>query len=516
MKTFHLNRGDAFSQPYESLYSMMRRCFNANLGIPYSTIMANLRTIFPGRSSILDRIAAIQVSALPAHLSNEYIEHHYSYKWQCPTCAQNLYHTDIFAMPWVVYCPIHQNKITRKCPVCRRAWPSPDELMMRDCSCCGMLSNEQLARVLNNRHKQSYQPISDIYNLISSTPMIVESSFSDQSGGRVDWLEYISISNKYYPCLKLNHDHELAILSKYSRSLYECDVLCKTFLIQETNDINELFLHNSHPRPWYMCEGEISKKHVMAIYRIASNVADWIAKHTSNNHEIHLSTYRYMKIQDLFGAKGLCPYCMAYSIWFYHVQAVLYGIKTVNTVDDYPFCENDDLYDFFSGIEPVIYAPKSLSNNGSYVLKESGSMWFYCRGLELSFIDILRFTLRLRNKLREYWLGNIDYYPISNFNRGSSSRIYSASVIDERLYFYYIDEHPLNKIKAKKIPFIRDECIKYQQFHSQNRRDRGWSKFQSIPGSGLTYDMFLSHHTGFKKFLQQLVPEDIDMKYLMD
>ncbi|MCU7858879.1 MAG: hypothetical protein KZQ86_03400, partial [Candidatus Thiodiazotropha sp. (ex Lucinoma kastoroae)] len=93
--------GKKLAKPFESQYAVFRRCLTANPGIPLSVIEANLRIVVPDIRSTLKRLSALQSSSTQP--SSNYINPD-GYKRQCPECAKILYHTDIFALPWLKMC----------------------------------------------------------------------------------------------------------------------------------------------------------------------------------------------------------------------------------------------------------------------------------------------------------------------------------------------------------------------------------------------------------------------------
>jgi hypothetical protein len=303
------------------------------------------------------------------------------------------------------------------------------------------------------------------------------------------------------------HAFDLAKAIHESLGINEQAILCRSSKLMEVDNIDSRIWRHAHPRPWYVTERDIPGRQINALFEVSKRVVDWINKSAPCNHNIHVSTYRYMDIENFFDAQDICPYCMSYSLWFFHAEANLYGAMTAKSVDNYPFCATDFLVYLLSGIEPYL-TPTWVATNSAkaYIPEQDMSVWFYKRGLEVSFIDIVRFTLRIQSKLRQLWSGHIDYYPVSWYSQWFPDCLYSADINDGHLYFYYEHEHPLDKFKPRVKPSIDYACIKYQRFHEKHRRDRSWSNFSKIPGAGLTVDLFMLHHVGFKQFLQTLLP----------
>ena len=59
------------------------------------------------------------------------------YRKQCLSCAKLGHHSILFDLPWVRNCPIHEEPLSKQCPMCNKSWPSISELSTRSCDLCG-------------------------------------------------------------------------------------------------------------------------------------------------------------------------------------------------------------------------------------------------------------------------------------------------------------------------------------------------------------------------------------------
>jgi hypothetical protein len=75
--------------------------------------------------------------------------------------------SDLFLLPWIKHCPIHQCELTAVCPECKNPWPNITSINSRSCSCCGRLSLKQIQYV-NEIDNTKYRTITEIYKIITS------------------------------------------------------------------------------------------------------------------------------------------------------------------------------------------------------------------------------------------------------------------------------------------------------------------------------------------------------------
>lgn len=170
MKPFHLNLGLAFSQPYESDYAILRRCIVANPGVPYSLIETNLRKIFSknNMSGLIDRLCSLQSTGLKKESRTVFLESvikRRTYERQCPECSRQLYHSDLYILPWMKLCPIHHCNLVTECPECFLPWPNEKEMAKRSCNTCGLLPVKKLGKSISAIKNTDYKPIEEAWDI---------------------------------------------------------------------------------------------------------------------------------------------------------------------------------------------------------------------------------------------------------------------------------------------------------------------------------------------------------------
>ena len=88
MDPFYINVGHWLKYPYESDYSMWRRCLVVNPGVPLYAIQLQLRMMFPDLKSPTQRLQQLQLHP-PSIFDRVILFDDHSY--QCPECARSLY-----------------------------------------------------------------------------------------------------------------------------------------------------------------------------------------------------------------------------------------------------------------------------------------------------------------------------------------------------------------------------------------------------------------------------------------
>ncbi|MCG7875170.1 MAG: hypothetical protein N0C90_02425 [Candidatus Thiodiazotropha endolucinida] len=490
MKTFHLNLGRRFAKPYESTYNVLRRCLIANPGVPLCTIEGLLRFVAPKHGSTIGRILSLQSDIKPYQNEEEWLD---SYKRQCPECAGDLYHTDIFALPWLTQCPIHHCNLVSKCPVCKKPWPNYKDLDKRVCSCCGRLSFDSLdSSIYAEALSDKYEPIKELYNFIEQDS--THSLDYDIYGGEM-WPQEVSVDSTMFPAANLysQPNYSISQLETYHVSLDP--VLHKSSkLVQCDSKV----IHRS-VMPNEECDYYSDLK-LESDYRIITMLLTWIANQTNEEHHVHISSYRNLDLKNIIDGPIFCPYCMAMSLWFFHITAIRYGRHLNDKVDRYSFCDEAG-YHFLSIDVP--YIRKDLYDY--YVLDHNLSTWFYSRGLIVLFIDILKFTTDLYRYQVPY-LRRIrqqhQYTPLTySYDRQSNSdREFYSKIINETYYFFYKSEHLLNHLDLPINNFSQTYCRKYHKYLNHHICTMGRFDF-TLNVKEFCYDIFYELQESFKKYI---------------
>lgn len=84
---------------------------------------------------------------------------------QCLSCAKLGHHSILFDLPWVKICPIHEEPLSKQCPICSKNWPSISKLSTRSCDLCG--ARLSLERLLDEDAFNTEAYIEKIPNLLA-------------------------------------------------------------------------------------------------------------------------------------------------------------------------------------------------------------------------------------------------------------------------------------------------------------------------------------------------------------
>ena len=457
MKYFHVNKGLGYAQPYESDYAILRRCLVANPGIPISALKPNLREHFQ-----------VDVYDYARNIEHDIKEPYYyqgSIHFQCPECAKVLYHTDIYTLPWLLKCPIHHIKLTKVCPTCRHRWPNINELGKRDCPTCGVTPLKTIcSQVLQGIKSMDYQSIEKIYTLIHG------------HGTRTEKIHGVYA-----------YKYQFDLNSNWCRQVHCTDAQFASFRKHEVsgyteNRLDSLHIQHSHVQKKY---SKIIKREILDtgmgnyfpnpdlylrwFYIYMKEIIRWINHHAPQSHTVHLTDYRQLDLYKIIrGKKHLCPYCSAFSLWFYYNITQLHNNKYPGWMRG---CFKFPSFDFmdeshFLGFHDL-GEPNFLSDNGSqFQLQKSFNKWFYHRGLTISFLDILRHLFLLIEKINislskkgcfVYLDHKIPYAGITD------EQLVSCGINDGKFVFLYMINDPLNEYEPPKTTGISRICKTYHK-----------------------------------------------------
>ena len=85
----------------------------------------------------------------------------------CPMCSEIGFHTDLFNMPWITYCPVHLKRLETCCHLCKKPWPS-FSMVSRTSNCrgCGVdISFKRLIELGAFSDKRQFNVISFVNKL---------------------------------------------------------------------------------------------------------------------------------------------------------------------------------------------------------------------------------------------------------------------------------------------------------------------------------------------------------------
>ena len=506
MKEFHLNLGSAFAQPYESAYAMFRRCLIANPGIPLTAIKLQLRRECPYYTRNIERLYNKQLYVAFVDYDKTFNRWR-DYGRQCPKCARLLYHTDLYALPWLSRCPLHHCVLSRTCPVCQQPWPRLQELPTRLCPGCGIFTLAELDKsIITQISHQRYDIIGELYAFIRSDkkPFLSASEKDRLDRYSQTWWKTPTLTSTHYPTYHIHRDPRISAKTFQRVNIEVRDLRYKVARLQRTDPHEHV--------PWYrqylpeVLITPISEQMDQVMpprleynFLVMQRVVTWIARQTGHKHTIHVDNYRFFRINDLIKGPNPCPFCLAFSLWIFHAIAVNYSEKFIVYLNHFPFCYEAENYLFLES-----YKPKIWFDNPAYYVSETFASWFYRRGLEISFLAILQFAFRLLIQLDRLRKDRKDKVYFEDQVQNLSDRLYWAEINDDKLYFYYEHEHPLDRYIPDTISNLDELCHAYHVHHDKYKIDKGHIAIETISNGGLTYDEFYDLHTSIKCLLEDV------------
>ncbi|WP_070988550.1 hypothetical protein [Halofilum ochraceum] len=495
MEPFLVNLGRLFERPYESRYSMLRRCLSANPGIPLSAIEVTLRRVVPDRGSLFERVAALQAAndgdgASPARGRSPR---------QCPACAAALYHSDVYALPWLERCPIHHCAFTECCPVCARPWPPWEKLAARDCPHCGCVPFERLPDVIADL---DCSPIGEIHRFMRET-----GETHDLLGlpGRLPpplidpaWRE-ISLDSPLYGAFQAHRCRAFRADELDALHIRRLPLAHRTTRLSETDPT----LASVMPRASRNAGPSAPPRSVLtADYAVTRAIVAWLSRRAPR-HRPHVTSYRHLRPEHLLDGPDPCPQCMALSLWFFRAAARHYAPFFARQLEAYPF------YEQAQGPEPApIWWPAVRHEDGRVSYPGSGfRAWLIRRQLESQFVVLYRFLNEWCEQLRHYR----ENHDAGAFRRARAQAVppdhwYASAVSGERLTFYYEGEHPLDMCTVPTGPRTGSRCRTFHRHHCGPNAGVITAFDFEIERDGLPYEAFLELHKRFRQFLTTTVP----------
>lgn len=498
MKDFHVNLGHLFAKPYESSYSILRRCLSVNPGIPLTTIETVIRKLKPQNKYFLDRLRSMQSGTVykpNKHLKKE------SYRRQCPKCAQHLYHSEIYALLWLSRCPIHHCNFTEACPKCHSPWPDKNEMGKRDCPGCGRIP---LSLLKNHNRTMDYRPIADIYKIISEKERLYDIGceykyFMDFIDDGSRWQHEIPITSSLYPAykLQLNLSFSRAKFKALQINYLPVKHISSSLLPAQIKNKKDILLR-SDKNTW---EEKLLLPRLREEYKVMHHIIKWIKNHDSG-HQLHITNYRDLDTDHFIKGPKICIYCLTLSLWYFHITSKHYGAHYKLTTRDFEFCKENHFPEFLNVNNPILI----LYNTKQYEMNKKFSNWFYRRGLEVLFINILRNVLDWHRRLEEYQNNRKrEVLRFSSVVEIFPEQLCSTTLDDEYFTCFYENEHPLDNFKEKKISGITKKCKKYHQYQNENY-DLLVRFNHKLQANKFTFSAFLNLHHEFTYFIQEEIP----------
>ncbi|MFQ3324832.1 MAG: hypothetical protein ACI90U_002663 [Pseudomonadales bacterium] len=446
----HFNSGDYFKRPHESELSCITRFMVANRGLSQIFIDKYLKTIFPEITGFKQRVLAYQGFESSNQIATQLIG---EFKF-CPKCAQIIFHTDIFNIPWITHCPIHHCKLTAEIPsvVCLDDNTKKDGTI--DYSAQNITSEPEL--VLTDVDFKIIKKLDNLFrDWLTKNYYYLEENLSQQrsipSFGD-GWYE-ISPKDRYYPTILTIKDkkvtHKLLQSLKIPISPVRVIIFNKYEKINPIYEGEDFFINNYSPK--------LIAKMARVKYLTLTRILRWIAKQCPKGHRSKVFTLKSIRLKDLLKAPKSCKFCTALSVYFFYVESFNYSLKIHNfiTIRDYPFLINSEnnrnFYHPFQFFHPLII-------EGYLNYEERFIEWFYQRSLEICFIDIFERVERLVNNIGE---------KVNKESILTTDTLYAPYKERPHNYQYYSCEIKEGKLRV----FLKDVVYPLDGYQIQTRRN---------------------------------------------
>lgn len=487
-----INVGRLFARPRESAYAILRRILSVNPGVSYLDIDGALRAALPNRHSPFDRLFGLADHERHTSLANDNKLYRTSYKRQCPICASELYHTDIYALEWLTRCPIHNVELTSTCPVCGQSWPRLTDIDKRDCPSCGRVSFRYLREtVLPAVRSLSYQALDNLYTLITSggdDGLIIR----DPDGMFLDWPNWLEVAqptSKYYAALRAENYPAMLRQEVLSSGVVAHDVGTKTASLRSIRGKGHVTPEQRYRTPELKyapaARRKALRRQLTSDFEVMRVLVSWVSKKSIPPHHVHIGSYRHLTNDYFREGPTPCVLCLALSVWFFHVMARHYAEYVAADINTYPFLTDNAFRRPLSGYEPEV-----IVGDRRYRPDDSFMEWFYQRGLLLTFVDIMDHACATRitseARMGDTWRLEVQ----SILERSYPERMYLATVSRGGLAYHYMSDDVLGRYELPWRFIGGHACHAYQQFHLKHKLDIPGSTIGSFAGEEFTREVF--------------------------
>lgn len=229
-----LNTGATLRKCWESHYAVFRRLLISNPAASNDDLLHGLELI-RGRSTpiqaITDAVYRLERHRhgweTPPENYSPYLSDVGQACRQCPRCSGVGYHTIIYEVPWLTRCPVHRDKLTEHCPVCRKPWPTIKELGARQCEWCGpILSLDALSARRAFAEIKKQRDLSLLYYMISPACPAAGWSLHKNAESNIPTYPGLKITDPFYPTVAATFDRRLSELcSRLSIKCFPCKLI---------------------------------------------------------------------------------------------------------------------------------------------------------------------------------------------------------------------------------------------------------------------------------------------------
>lgn len=294
---YRLNQGLLWATPLESPYARARRFFIANPGLS----LTRLKQVLP---------------KLPAHI------------YQCPKCADYLFHSSLYDLPCLRLCPIHHCEFLLQCPACHRSWTRVFRSRKPFCNTCGALPKAAWGKTsLKRREMRKLSWLARwIEHCEANKANYAYVSLMDVDGrvGRHFDQEHPSF---FEP--NINNPYYLAFECQRSAGIYQ-DRLNRMNVVTHNRALRSRISELRHwpkldrlqsPRrvgsaPESEHHSDPHEAHMLLLIAVAlRRILRWQKGCLGYEHRLVWSDFRHIRPEDVREGKAPCDLCMAFSLW---------------------------------------------------------------------------------------------------------------------------------------------------------------------------------------------------------
>jgi len=249
----------------------------------------------------------IEVNHINKTYCNSVLIGGYRPKRCCNKCASVGFHTELFDMPWLSICPIHNEILTKNCNTCNRSWPTASELRLTDCLTCGVkITIKDLLKASTNNTDEGYKLIDSAQRLQGQGYQLFSTNF---------YLYYYGVRRRNFDTQTLIYSQSAFYLSVVEKVLNKKNILCqltKTFDIEKkTYVVTRIppYPKNTDSEELLSLRLKIIKKTIAKFKRIYDHGDHVIGRCDTNNFPqeacLHCTTFNlWLRVIKYYHGKG--------------------------------------------------------------------------------------------------------------------------------------------------------------------------------------------------------------------
>ena len=449
------NTGAFFYRPYQSDAITLRSMLSTNNGFGPHDIDQRLRELkYPG-NSLMKRMNHLVSSELKHPISPKVNLPRLDTR-QCPKCAANYYHSDLFNLPWLGQCPIHHCEFTGSCPKCSQPWPSNDEVSKRSCALCGLFDVTKIALSVSWMQKdRRYLAIDDLVSSITDVAC-AEAQLVNQDPLENCWWRPITTSHHQFPACGLNAHPKMTKerINYFGTGMPSFERKIIPLVSQEL----------THQQPERGASQPEDQCRALDQYEVIVRILKRFTQLTAEPHMPTISTYRHLTIEHLHKKTCPCAQCMALSLWFFYIASWEYGHRSLLGIQEYPFARNILSKQFYT----PFHCTHISTDSHNLRVDQSFTSWTYQRSLELSFIDIYHFVIHVQRVIKSGAKSN-NYRQLTPYIQSKKQledHYYRVNYTGGDASIYYQNRYPIDHLDVERAAPTSDCSGRYERLES--------------------------------------------------